>query len=203
MVTIGLLLAGGRSRRMDGANKLLCAISGARLFDRAITRLRPQVELVVVSANGNADDVSDGGLPVVEDGPFAGRGPLAGILAGLRWGQSVGGNDALVVSSPADTPFLPLDLVGRLTAAREAARTDTAVAASGDRVHHAIAVWPAVLADDLEAWLASGKSSAVRDFLASKTSVTVTFAALYDPFFNINTPDDLERAAAIEQAFTP
>ena len=70
-------------------------------------------------------------------------------------------------------------------------------------MHHAIAVWPAALADELEAWLASGKSSAVRDFLASKTSVTVTFAAPYDPFFNINTPDDLESAAAIEEAFTP
>jgi molybdenum cofactor guanylyltransferase len=203
MVTTGLLLAGGRSRRMGGANKLLCKVSDMRLLDRAITRLRPQVALLVISANGNAGDVTDPGLPVVEDGRFAGRGPLAGILAGMRWSQAVGDSDALVVSSPADTPFLPLDLVRRLTAERGAANTDTAVAASGGRVHHAIAAWPAALADDLEAWLASGRSSAIRDFLASRTSVTVTFAAAYDPFFNINTPDDLQRAVAIEETFAP
>jgi molybdopterin-guanine dinucleotide biosynthesis protein A len=188
---------------MGGGDMSRHSLAGIRLIDRAMARLAPQVGRVVVSANGNADGLPPPGMPVVEDGAAAGRGPLSGILAGLRWTAAEMGGDAMLVSVPADTPFLPLGLVPRLLEARRNGSAEIAVAASAGRIHHAVAAWPAGLADALEDWLQSQENSAVRLFLAARRTVTVDFAAPYDPFFNVNTPEDLEMARRIEQEFSP
>src|SRR3569623_2413285 len=134
---VGQLLAGGLSSRMGG-NKPLRECSGVRLRDRALLRLRPQVDKVVLSTNGNDPGFGDYALPVVQDAGGAGRGPLAGILAGLRWDEKNDGEGATVISMHSATPFFPRDLVSRLTGALADSAAEIVVASSNDRVHYAV-----------------------------------------------------------------
>jgi molybdopterin-guanine dinucleotide biosynthesis protein A len=188
----GVVLAGGLSRRM-GADKALIDLAGRSLIDHVVGRFRPQVAALAINANGDASRFAQFGLPVLPD-PMPGfQGPLAGILAGLQWAQQSG--KTFVASVPADTPFTPANLVPRLLAGIGSA--EIAVAASDDgRDHPTVALWRVSLANDLAAWLARGGDRAVHAWIRARRAVHVAFAdgGVGDPFFNVNTPADLERA---------
>jgi molybdenum cofactor guanylyltransferase len=194
----GLLLAGGRSRRMGGGDKALRALGGRTFLARIIERLRPQVAALVLNANGDPVRFAEYGLPVVADSVPDFAGPLAGILAGLDWAAAHRPGCTFVASVATDAPFLPLDLVSRLVAALAEARADLACAASGGRAHPVFGLWPVRLKEDLRA--------AVRDEGVRKVDLWTTRHRLVevpfcdrpvDPFFNANRPEDLERAAAL------
>src|SRR5258708_26933335 len=142
---VGLLLAGGQSRRMGGGDKSLRLLAGQTLLDRVIDRVRPQVAALVLNANGDPARFARFGLPVVADsvGDFA--GPLAGILAGLDWTAANRPDCALIASVATDAPFLPRDLVARLRDGMEAAGAELACAASGGQPHPVIGLWPSPL----------------------------------------------------------
>ncbi len=196
MVAVAVLLAGGRGSRMavdgKGADKPLRLLAGRPLLDHAIARIAPQVAAMAISANGDPGRFAAWNLEVMADGMPGQPGPLAGILAGMRWAAARGAEDVLSVA--ADTPFLPLDLVARLDTVRRATGAAIACAASGGRVHPAIALWPAALADALERDLRAGtrkvEAWAARFGLASAAFATEPV----DPFFNVNRPEDLTEA---------
>lgn len=199
----GLVLAGGLSRRMGGGHKFLRRIDGKTLFDRVTERLAPQVSRVIVAIGPNDAAAATINLPYVSDGPWQGRGPLAGILAGLRALANDPGAPQFAVSMPADTPFFPLNLVARLEAARIATGAEISVATSRGRSHHAVALWPTRLAEAIEQRLSEGPNFSLSAFLAGRNTVGVDFDAAFDPFFNANTPADLEEAVATERNFAP
>jgi molybdopterin-guanine dinucleotide biosynthesis protein A len=202
-VTIGLILAGGRSRRMGGGDKFLLPLGHENLLERTRRRLAPQVDRVIVSVNGNAASVAGTRLESVEDLPgLADRGPLGGVVAGLRWAAGEAGAESDMLSVPADTPFLPLDLSERLRAARQATGAEIAVAASVGHVHFAVALWPVGLAAEMTGWLLGQQGSAIHAFLAGRSVATVDFAGPYDSLLNVNTPPDLERARAVAERFS-
>lgn len=197
---VGVILAGGLARRMGGADKALLRLGGRPLLALAIARLRPQTSALVLNANGDPARFAAGfaTVPVIAD-PIAGHlGPLAGLLAGLRWTARHRPHARDIVSLPVDTPFAPTDLVARLQAAREAAGTPIACAASHGRIHHAVGLWPVHLADDLAATLAAAtepRQRRLRDWAARHGVALADYAdAVPDPFANINTP--AEHAAA-------
>lgn len=175
---------------MGGGNKFLLTIGGVSLLELAAARLVQQVDRVAVSANGNEAALQSFGLPIVSDGAHPGRGPLSGILAGLRWASSVRGQTHLVCV-PSDTPFLPFDLVERL---REGNSQDVVVACSRGRTHYPIAAWPIRMADRIEAWLDGQASSSVKLFLETVEARSVDFDDHLDPFINVNEPTDLHIA---------
>src|SRR5215813_11499043 len=117
---VGLLLAGGLSRRMGGGDKCLRPLGGRPILDRIIERVRPQVKHLVLNANGDPGRFAGYGLPVVADSVEGFAGPLAGVLAGLDWTAANAPDCPWVASVPTDAPFLPADLVARLHAAVEA-----------------------------------------------------------------------------------
>ena len=200
---IGLLLAGGLARRMGGGDKPLLTLAGRTLLDHALERLRPQVRTVLLSANGGPERFARFGLPVVADTLPDHPGPLAGILAGMRWAQRNGLGDADLLSVPGDTPFLPSNL-GTTLLERRAALPGAriAAAASHGRPHPAIALWPVDLADDLDAALRSGVRK-VSAWAAPYGVALATFAVEPcggDPFFNVNTPGDLREAERLMRA---
>lgn len=190
--TAAVLLAGGLGRRMGGGDKPLRLLAGRKLLDHAIDRVRPQVGAMVLNANGPAERFAAYGLPVVADPLPDHPGPLAGILAGMRWAVAQGAAD--VLSVPTDTPFLPLDLVARLEAARRAAGVRLACAASGGWTHPVIGLWPVDLADALEAALIGGMRKI--DRWTAEIGVAAAAFAIepFDPFFNVNTPEELAEA---------
>ena len=177
---------------MGGGDKCLLPLAGGRVvLEEIIARLAGQVGCLALNANGDAARFDRFGLPVVAD-QVADAGPLAGVLAGMGWARAQGCDRLVTVAG--DTPFLPADLVARLAAG--GGGVPVSVAAT-DRVHPVFALWDVARADDLRAALAAG-TRRVMDFAAAQGAVEVRFAVAGggDPFFNINTPEDLAQAQA-------
>ncbi|WP_395666125.1 molybdenum cofactor guanylyltransferase MobA [Methylocella sp.] len=194
---VGLILAGGRGRRMGGLDKPLLEIGGRAILERVAARLRPQCDGLVVSANGDLARYAALGAPVVADATEDFLGPLAGVLAGLDWIAAHRPDASWALSAPADAPFLPEDLVARLAAARGAAGAEMACARSGGRRHPVVALWPIALREDLRAALHDEKLTKVGAFLERRGCVCADWdASPLDPFFNVNAPEDLAAARA-------
>jgi len=194
----GVILAGGLSSRMS-EDKARIRLGGASLLDRAARRLGPQVSALAVNANGPVLFADGGELPVFADLDTARAGPLGGILAALDHAKRHHPGASHVATVPIDSPFFPADLVARLARAADSPdRIVTARSAGG--LHPVFALWPVALAGDLAAWLAGGGALRVRSYLERHQARIVDFPSLdtprglFDPFFNINTPDDLAAA---------
>jgi len=195
---VGLLLAGGQSRRMGGGDKALRVIGGVSLLERVIERMRPQVETLVLNANGDPARFAGFGLPVVPDSVPDYAGPLAGVLAGLDWTAEHRPDCAYVVSVATDAPFLPRDLVSRLVRGMENSAADLACAASGGQPHPVIGLWPMRLREDLRRAVADETIRKVDVWTARHRLTIVPFPSEpLDPFFNANRPEDLMTAAAL------
>jgi molybdopterin-guanine dinucleotide biosynthesis protein A len=195
---VGILLAGGRARRMGGGEKALRKSGGISLLAHAIAALRPQCEGLVLSANGDPARFAGFDVPVVADDVPGFMGPLAGILAGLDWIAARRPDVPLAISVPADTPFLPIDLAARLIDARAKDNALIACARSGGRTHPAVAVWPVSIRNDLRHALVVEDIRKVEAFLQNYSRAIVDWAIEpYDPFFNANDPDDLAAAETI------
>ena len=195
---VGVLLAGGLSRRMGGGDKTLRLLGGRPLLQHVIDRMRPQVATLVINANGDPARFAPFGLAIVADSVPDFAGPLAGILAGLDWAAEHRPDYAYVVSVATDAPFLPTDLVARLSEGMEREGADLACAASGGQPHPVIGLWPVALRGDLRHALTAQGIRKVDVWTARYKLATVEFAAgPIDPFFNANRPDDLERAAIL------
>ncbi len=190
-----IILAGGRSTRMGGGDKGLREVGGQRLIDRVIARIAPQCGVIALNANGDPIRFADLGLPVLPDSLPDHPGPLAGVLAGMDWAAGIGAE--AVISVAADTPFFPRDLVERLQAA--AGPSGLALAASPDETgklwhHPTFGLWPVALRDDLREALKGGLRKVVL-WTDKHGAGTASFASSpFDPFFNINTPEDIEAA---------
>lgn len=191
---IGLLLAGGKSRRMGGGDKCLRLLCGETILSRIVARVRPQVRHLVLNANGDPARFADYGMPVVADSVEGFAGPLAGVLAGLDWAAANAPDCPWVASVPTDAPFLPADLVARLQAAMEQG-ADMACAASGGQAHPVVGLWPVRLRDDLRHALTAEQIHKVDIWTARYRVATVEFPIVdVDPFFNANRPEDLAEA---------
>ena len=191
---IGLLLAGGQSRRMGGGDKCLRLLGGETILARIIARVRPQVRRLLLNANGDPARFSGFQLPVVADSVEGFAGPLAGVLAGLDWAAANAPDCPWVASVPTDAPFLPPDLVDRLLAAVEQG-ADMACAASGGQSHPVVGLWPVRLRHDLRRALTVEQIHKVDVWTGRYGLATVEFPiAGIDPFFNTNRPEDLAEA---------
>jgi molybdopterin-guanine dinucleotide biosynthesis protein A len=196
---IGCILAGGLARRMGGGDKGLIRLGGRLVLDHVLDRLKPQVSLVMLNANGDPTRFAHYGLPVVPDSVEGFAGPLAGVLAGLEWARD-NTQAEWVATAATDTPFFPVDFVTRMLAAIEAAGADMACAASDGRHHPVFGLWPVRLAADLRHALVEEDIRKVDLWTARHKLVAVEFATQpHDPFFNVNRPEDVEEAERIAQ----
>ena len=195
---VGLVLAGGLARRMGGGDKALIRIGNETILQRTLARLAPQVSGIVLNANGDPARFAPFGLPVVADSVPDFAGPLAGILAGLDWAAANRAGIEWVVSVPGDCPFLPRDLVGRLHEARSAEGKPLACAHSGDWRHPVVGLWPVALREDLRHAVTVEDLRKIEVWTARHGVALADWpTAPVDPFFNVNTPEDVERANAL------
>lgn len=200
----GTILAGGLSRRMFEAEKQLgdkglLAIGATTMLGHVVAAVRSQVAALVLNANGDPSRFASFNLPVVAD-PIEGFvGPLAGVLAGMLWTRThhPAATHTLTVSS--DAPFLPRDLADRLAAAIANQPDAIAIAQSQGEVHPVIGLWPVRHAEDLEHELRAGMRKVIR-WTDKHGTVPVDFPLVQlgdeavDPFFNANTPAELDEA---------
>ncbi len=190
MKIAGIVLGGGQSRRMGGIDKGGTLLGGRTLLQHAIARLEPQVEAIAV----NTPEPTPGYAHAPDT--VAGQvGPLAGVLAGMEWARSMGATH--LATAATDTPFAPTDWVMACAEALTG-KTQVAMAASDGRIHPVFSIWPVSLADDLHHFLTVEDKRKIIVFAERHGLAEVTFetGAAGDPFFNINTPDDLTAAKA-------
>jgi len=200
----GVLLAGGLSRRMGGGDKCLRLLGNRPILAQVIERARPQVAALVLNANGEPERFRAFGLSVVADSVEGFAGPLAGVLAGLDWAAAEVPGASYVASFATDAPFLPRDLVPRLVAGLADGRFELACAASGGQAHPVFGLWPVTLRDALRRALVEEGVRKVDVFTARYKLATVDFpVGEIDPFFNTNSPDDLETAEGLLRVLGP
>jgi molybdenum cofactor guanylyltransferase len=199
--TLGVILAGGRARRMGGADKTRIRVGGATILERVLARLRPQCARLVLNANDGAPFV-EAGLPVVADSVPDFPGPLAGILAALDFAAAQTPDIAWVLSAPSDCPFLPRDLVAHLHHARRDAGAMIACAASGGRRHPVVALWPVALREELRRAITQVGARKVGEWSARFTLAVAEWPVEpVDPFFNVNTPEDVGEAERLAERY--
>ena len=196
----GIILAGGLSTRMGGGDKGLLMLGKTTIIERVIDKISPQVGSLAININGDSSRFPDYKLPIIPDSIKGYLGPLSGILAGMEWAFKNG--NRYIATVAADTPFLPDDLIKRLHAMVKRKNLNIGIAASrilsGDDVfiHPTFGIWEVALKDDLRDALANDTRKIM--FWAKKFKLDYyyfdTSDKLSDPFFNINTPDDLEEA---------
>lgn len=196
----GVILAGGLASRMGGGDKGLLPLGSKTLLGHVIDRLAPQVKDLALNANGDPVRFAALGLPVVADSIEGYAGPLAGVLAGLDWAADQGAET--IVTAAADTPFFPADLVPRLLMAAEGMQHPLVLAATPDpergRARHpTFGLWPVALRDDLRAALQDGVRKVVLWTDRHGGREALFPVAGFDPFFNVNTPEDLKRAEGL------
>ena len=189
-----IILAGGRATRMGGADKPLQMVGGQTMLARILDRLSPQSSAIALNINADPKRYALPDIPILPDSVQGFSGPLAGILAGMDWAAERGAD--AVISVAGDTPFFPRDLVQRLS---EVGSHKPVLAASFDplgevTLHPVFGYWPVALRNDLRDWLHSGERR-VRGFANIHDFQTVIWQiGAFDPFFNVNTPEDLALA---------
>ncbi len=198
----GVIMAGGLSRRMGGGDKCLRDLGGKPILQHIIERVRPQVDALVLNANGDPARFGAFGLPVTSDSVEGFAGPLAGVLSGMDWAAAHAANCRWLLSVPSDGPFLPSDLTARLLAAVEQEGAEMACASSLGRTHPVVGLWPLSLREELRRAMLEEDIRKVDLWTARYRLAQVDFpeavspGGALDPFFNTNRPEDLEKAAA-------
>ncbi len=204
-----IVLAGGAGRRLfpqsgSGGDKPLARVGGKPLVAHVVQRLQPQVLELAIATRGDTrrfalDDPALAGLAVVQDTvqerDGSGRGPLAGLLAGMEWARREAPFCPLLLSVPADVPFIPADLTARMAAHLQAIESDVLMMRSRGRLHPTVALWSTELLPDLRRAVLEEGVRKVEDFVhRHKHAELVWHLRGPDPFLNINTPADLARA---------
>jgi len=195
---VGLLLAGGLSRRMGGGDKGLTQLGGRSVLSRIIDIARPQVNALLLNANGDPERFSEYDLPVVADVISDFPGPLAGVLTGLEWLKDNRPDVRWLATFPSDAPFMPSDLVARMMAEIEDDGAQLACAITNGRTHPVVGLWPVDLAEDLRRAMVDEEMRKIDLWTARYSLVEVEFSCdPVDPFFNANRPEDFGEAECL------
>jgi molybdopterin-guanine dinucleotide biosynthesis protein A len=192
---VGVILAGGRAERMGGGDKGLRIVGGKAILARVVERVQPQVDALVLNANGDPARFSVFGLPVIADSVPDLAGPLAGVLAGLDWAAANHPQAHYIVTVPADGPFVPRDLVRHMADTLATEDAELVTAASGAQTYPVVGLWPVMLRQPLHDALPKEGVHKVDAWTGRFRRAVATFPAEpIDPFFNANTPEQLAEA---------
>ncbi len=189
---VGIILSGGKSRRM-GSDKSFKKIKKINMLDLVIERALKQVNSLAINSNSKRNALSKKyDLEIIPDCIKGNLGPLAGILTGLEWAKKNNGNCKWVIFFPVDSPFFPNDLVNKFM--DNLIDEKIVMAKSNNRLHPVFSMWRIELSDNLKKSLGKGIRK-IEDFTKKIQTRVVNFSFIsYDPFFNVNSPDDLKRA---------
>ena len=201
-LVVGVILAGGASRRMGGKHKGLIDVAGQPMIQHVAGRLGPQVRQLAISVYGEGTEFRSFGVPLICDAAAERHGPLAGVLAGMMWTKANHPEARWIATASCDAPFCPRDYVGTLLKATftpPAKAECIAIAASNGRQHFAFGLWPVALSADLSAYLGVGERRMQgwmerHGHIVAEFPLRLCHSQPLDPFFNVNTPDDFATA---------
>jgi len=190
---LGVILAGGLSRRMKGGNKFFKKINGRTVIYYVINNALNQVSNLVINANIDKEKFNKFKLNVIRDSVVGFKGPLAGILSAIDYGKKR--NYRWVVTLPCDAPFFPFNLVTKLMERLNKDKCKIVIAKSNKRIHPVFGIWNVSLKNSLEKTLINDNEKKIEIFVKKHSHSIVNFNyKSIDPFFNINDYDDLKKA---------
>lgn len=192
---VGVILAGGLSRRMGGGDKSMLALGGKPILNYVVDLAHAQVETLLLNANGDAKRFEDFALPVQADIVPDFAGPLAGVVSAMAWAKQNKVSATHIITMAADTPFFPADYVSRMVNQMQVQGQRLACASFKGRTQPVFGLWPVDLFDDLYQAIVEDDMRKVDRFTAPYGVADVAFDELVEnPFFNVNRPEDLAHA---------
>ena len=191
-----VILAGGRSSRMGAGRKALLELSGRPILAHVIDRLQPQLDSLLLSCESQTDEFDDFGLTVVPDLLPRYRGPLTGLCSALQYMIEQGQDNGLVLC-PCDAPFIPENLVQTLVDAVQDDSKPVVVVSYKGVLQPTFSLWHTQHFPVIHNAVTERGQGGLKQMLASLPHKVVEWPVTEpSPFFNINTPEELESAAA-------
>ena len=195
-----LIMIGGQSRRMGGGNKSFIKFNGKTIFDRVAENITPQIKKIIVNCNDERKELLKYNFTIIKDIKKGYLGPLAGIHSAMNWLNINDFNAEWLITLPGDTPFIPDDLISNFKK-KMISDNKIILAQSGNKIHPVIGAWHLSLFKNLDNELNKG----VRKILSWASLHKIDYVKYsinkFDPFFNINTKEDIKKALDIEKEF--
>ena len=196
---LGVILAGGKSKRM-GKDKLFLKLNNKVLIEYTIDKVKKYLKEVIIITNQNNEFFSKNNLTTVKDCIEGQLGPLVGILTAMKWAKKNPKKYSWVATFPCDTPFFPESVIENFIAESKKKESLLLCASSHGRKHNIFGLWSLDLYDKLENDLVNKKIRKVQDWTEKNKIKNLEFEFKdYDPFFNINTKEDLEFAKKLSK----
>ena len=196
---LGAILAGGQSKRM-GKDKLFLEFNNKKLIEHTIDKVKKYLQRVIIITNQDNEFFSKNNLITVKDCIDGQLGPLVGILTAMKWAKDNSNKYSCVATFPCDTPFFPESIIKSFIEESEKTESLILCASSHGRKHNIFGLWSLDLYDKLKDDLINKKVRKVQDWTEKNKIKNLEFEFKeYDPFFNINTEEDLEFAKKLSK----
>lgn len=193
----GVILAGGQGSRMNHQDKPLLELGGRPLISHIIDNARSQVDQLLINVNRNMEEYLRFGYPVIGDGSERYTGPLAGVLAAMKWCEQQNQGSGMIACFPGDVPWFPPDHVERLAAALLSSQSETAWLCTDGQMQPLFSMWSTHLRSRLETALQRGVYSPMQFILSTRHMMLKIDKGPVDHFLNINSPEDLAHARGL------
>ncbi|MDC0247709.1 molybdenum cofactor guanylyltransferase [Pelagibacteraceae bacterium] len=191
---LGTILAGGKSKRM-GKDKLFLKLNNTILIDYTVQKVKKYLKELIIVTNQENEFFRKNNLITVKDCIDGQLGPLVGILSAMKWAKENSPKTSWIASFPCDTPFFPESVILKFIEESKKKESLILCASSHGRKHNIFGLWSIKLYDKLYDDLVINKIRKVEDWTKVNNIKNIEFKFKdYDPFFNINTLEDLEIA---------
>ena len=191
---LGAVLAGGKSKRM-GKDKLFLELNNITLIEHTIKKAKKYLNEIIIVTNQKNEFFVKNNLITVKDCIDGQLGPLVGILTAMKWAKENSPKCSWIITFPCDTPFFPEDIISKFIIESKKKESLILCASSHGRKHNIFGLWSLDLYDKLYNDLVNNKIRKVQDWTNANNIKNLEFKFEdYDPFFNINTLQDLEFA---------
>ena len=196
---LAAILAGGQSKRM-GKDKLFLEFNNKKLIEHTIDKVKKYLKKVIIITNQDNEFFSKNNLTTVKDCIEGQLGPLVGILTAMKWAKENLSKCSWIATFPCDTPFFPESIIKSFIEESEKKESLILCASSHGRKHNIFGLWSLDLYDKLKDDLINKKVRKVQDWTEKNKIKNLEFTFKdYDPFFNINTEEDLEFAKKLSK----
>ena len=191
---LGAILAGGKSNRMR-KDKLFLNLNNKTLIEHTVNKVKKYFKELIIITNKENEFFTKNNLTTVKDCIDGQLGPLVGILTAMKWAKENSPKCSWIARFPCDTPFFPEKIISKFIEESKKKKSLILCASSHGRKHNIFGLWSLDLYDKLYNDIVNNKVRKVQDWTKTNNIKNLEFKFKdYDPFFNINTTEDLEFA---------